>query len=515
MSSQGSFEDGSTPVEMPSTPQNIDLELPPRQETHQTASPSTSMLTAPGTSSLLSSSMTPPPSSQVQTSRQPLGSSRLSNTPEPSLLSSPPPTIQNGTKRQPSSSTISKPTPDQVAQASIEELREMVQTMLAENTKLDIAVREARMSAAHYKLQHNLLTIESEEAVKHLEVEHDMTLREVELLQYRIQETREPPELEHYKHRCKMLEEEGRKLFEQLRKAKRVIISKEDDISALEMDVNALRERIRQNRLHINEMRSPGGPLHSASIQNSPATPQHYRATPKHTPMTNRSVRQARDHSQEPFAALLLADRVLSQENNSAPSTPVISRRIEQQRTPNRHNRGVQSLSSLPTTPGSTRGPTSNSTLLPSAQFSPQSEARVASTLSRNVVQQPRERRRKSRDSTISASDTEEIARAAAAERSDSEEIQESQASQSATEMLRIDPRESFEVAASRTSTPTPITDKNTYAQSKHQTKIYGTVHKPNVEKRKRGDEEYKGNYSAKKVRAGVGLGIGFDVTRA
>ncbi|KAF4628999.1 hypothetical protein G7Y89_g9147 [Cudoniella acicularis] len=468
------------------------------------------MMVAPGTSSLPSSSITPPPSSQIQNPRQTL----LSTTPEPSILSSPPPTIPNGTKRDAPAITATRPTPEQVANASVEELREILQAVLAENTRLDIAVREARMSAAHYKLQHNLLTIESEEAVKHLEVEHDMTLREVELLQLRVQETREPPELEHYRNRCKMLEEEGRKLYEQLRKAKRVIISKEDDIADLEMDVKQLRERIRQNRKHINDMRSPGGPLHVASLQSSPVTPQHYRSTPKHTPMTNRSIRQARDHSQEPFAALLLADRVLSQENNSAPSTPIISRRTEH-RTPNRHNRGVQSLSSLPTTPGSARPTTSNSTLLPSAQFSPQAEARVANTLNRSVVKQPRERRRKSRDSTISASDAEEIARAAAEYRDESPEIQESQASQSATEMLRIDPRESFEVAASRTTTPTPSAEKNSIHQSKHQTKIFGTVSKPHVDKRKRTDEEYKGDYSAKKIRAGVGLGIGFDATRA
>lgn len=407
---------------------------------------------------------------------------------------------------------LTKPTPDQIANASPEELREMLQKVLSENTKLDIAAREARMSAAHYKLQHNLLTIESEEAVKHLEVEHDMTLREVELLQVRVRDTQEPPELEMYKNRCHRLAEEGNKIYEQLKRAKRLIISKDDDIADLHMDVKQLRDRIRQNRKHINELRSPGGPLHITSLQNSPTTPQQYRSTPKHTPMTNRSIRQARDHSQEPFAALLLADRVLSQENNSAPSTPIIGRRPDP-RTPNRHNRGVQSLSSLPNTPRSGRPGTANSTLLPSAQFSPQADNRVANTLGHGVMQQPRERRRKSRDSTISASDTEEIARAAAEYREDSQEIPESQASQSATEMLRLDPRESFEVAASRTNTPTPSADKNL-----QQSKIFGGVTKPTVEKRKRTEEEYKNEYAAKKIRSsttGIGLGIGLDSTRA
>lgn len=443
--------------------------------------------------------------------------SRLSQTPDAdSELSSPPPTVINGARRDVSVNVIAKPTEEQLAALS-PDLREIVEAMLrqntklltqitklgSENTKLDIGYREARMSAAHYKLQHNLLTIESEEAVKHLEVEHDMTLREVELLQARVQDAQDPPELDHYRRRCRTLEEENRKLSDNYRKAKRIIISKEDDIIDLEVDNKALRERIRINRAHLNEMRSPGGIYHNPSLHNSPATPQHYRSTPKHTPMTNRSVREGRDHG-EPFAALLLADAVLREgNNNSAPSTPVLDRRPIQ-RTPNRHNRGVQSLSSLPTTPGSARP---SSTLLPSAQFSSQSEARVASTLGNGgMAHNSRQRRRKSRDSTISASDTEEIARAAAGGyRQESEEVTESQASQSATEMLRKDPRESFEVAASRTSTPTPVGEKAALLQAK--ISGYGAVTKPApIEKRKRG-ENYN-EYTAKRPRPAVGLGL-------
>jgi hypothetical protein len=141
---------------------------------------------------------------------------------------------------------------------------------------------------------------------------------------------------------------------------------------------------------------------------------------------------------------------------------------------------------------------TGNSALLPSAQFSPEADARVANTLTHHVMQQSHERRRKSRDSTISASDADEIARSNY--RQESEEVQESQASQSATEMLRIDPRESFEVAASRSHTPIP-SDKNNLQQAK----IFGSV-----TKRKREEELV----AMKKVRLdgeGVGLGIGFD----
>ncbi|CAG8972809.1 hypothetical protein HYALB_00007734 [Hymenoscyphus albidus] len=502
MSSQSSVvEETSTPVRTstPSTPHNQNLDLPPMAKNDRASSPNTSLLTVPGTSSL-----TPPPSSQVPSMRTATHTTSRLSTPDPSSLTSPPPTATNGMKRDMATiGSVANITQDKVTNASAEELREMLQSVLSENKKLDIAAREARMSAAHYKLQHNLLTIESEEAVKHLEVEHDMTLREVELLQLRVQDARDPPELERYRNKSKMLEEEVRRLNDNLRKAKRIIISKEDDIIDLEIECKQLRERIRVNRAHINEMRSPGGIFHNPSLHNSPATPQQYRATPRHTPMTNQSIRRARDQSQEPFAALLLADRVLSQENNSAPSTPIVARRPEQQRTPNRHNRNVQSLSSLPTTPGSARQ-AANSKLLPSAQFSSQAEARVASTLAAGAVQKPRERRRKSRDSTISASDSEEIARATAEYREESQEVTESQASQSATEMLRRDPRESFEVAASRATTPVV------------QAKIYGTITKSSVDKRKRLPDGSESSHAVKKHRAatGVGLGIGFESSR-
>jgi hypothetical protein len=79
--------------------------------------------------------------------------------------------------------------------------------------------------------------------------------------------------------------------------------------------------------------------------------------------------------------------------------------------------------------------------------------------------------------------------------REESEEVQESRASQSATEMLRIDPRESFEVAASRAATP---------ANEMVQTKIVGAV-----SKRKRDEEIYGDNKKLRSAEA-VGLGIGY-----
>jgi hypothetical protein len=80
--------------------------------------------------------------------------------------------------------------------------------------------------------------------------------------------------------------------------------------------------------------------------------------------------------------------------------------------------------------------------------------------------------------------------------------------------MLRLDPRESFEVARSPIGTPTLAAEKSGLLQAK----IFGSVTKPVAEKRKRGEEEYGPEYASKKVRAGgggVGLGIGWDSPRA
>ena len=408
-----------------------------------------------------------------------------------------------------------KPSPQELADASKEELIVMLGVALTEQEKLDVTAKEARMSAAHYKLQHNLLTIETEEATKRMEVEHEMTRREVVLLQHATQDRGEPPSpgfLTKIRSYCESLEDENNQLLRRLKQAKKLMESQEDEIERLKEKNLQFKQRIRENREHLNTLRSPGGIFHSASPKTSshsyPATPQQYRATPKQTPMTSRSARQVRNHSQEPFAALLLADRVLSQENNSEPSTPVLQRRTELPTTPgSRHNRAVQSMSSIPNIPPTARSGTAHSTLLPAVQFIPTIDRAARHGLT--PPQPSRDRRRKSRDSTISASDTEELARAAmGAYRGESEEVHESQASQSATEMLRVDPRESFEVAASRTNTPTPITDKSSLLQSR----ILGPVTKSAAEKRKRVDEGYSREYSAKKVRSEdtVGLGIGY-----
>jgi acetyl-CoA acyltransferase 1 len=454
--------------------------------------------------------MTPPPSSQVPNIRHAATPRQIGTS-----LSSPP-TSLNGVERKDSTgASFTRPSHEQLSDASTEELRELLRDVLGENERLELAASEARMSAAHYKLQHNLLSIEAEESSKRMEVEHDMTRREVDFLQYASQNQDCSPTGQEYvtklKAYCQSIEQENATIYQRLQKAKKAIETRDEQLTIARDEKKLLLQRIRDNRQHFNVLRSPGGLLHvatpKASANSYPTTPQQHHATPKHTPMAGRSVRHGRDQSQEPFAALLLADRVLSQENNSAPSTPVTDRRPHPRTPIHRHNRGVQSLSSLPTTPKSGRPTTANSTLLPSVQFTPQAESRVLT--SHTSIHDARERSRKSRDSTISASDAEEIAHAVMdSNRETREEIQESQASLSATEMLRIDPRESFEVAASPTTTPTPATEQSGLLQSK----IFGAVSKPTIEKRKN-SEGYDSDHLLKKPRTGeelIGLGIGF-----
>src|SRR5439155_48951 len=147
--------------------------------------------------------------------------------------------------------------------------------------------------------------------------------------------------------------------------------------------------------------------------------------------------------------------------------------------------------------------------LLPSADLVPQTEPpyRASRFIADIPMAGKNSERRKSRESTISAEDNEELARQAlqsvaaaasvsyashgshrsARQRSEEEEeVFESQASQAASEMLRRDPRESFEVASSvnsRDGTPAPA-DKS----AKMQARLFGGLNKSGIigsEKRK------------------------------
>ncbi|KAH8649024.1 Thiolase, N-terminal domain-containing protein [Xylariales sp. PMI_506] len=447
-------------------------------------------------SQIIPSSLTPPPSSQVPAPNggnggggaaagAPLGyiSSHRSS------MFSPPTTITNPLRRDGGTNPIAEYTPpsgDQIMDASIEELRILFQSCLAENARL-------KMETAHHKLQYSLLSMQADEDAKRAAVEHEMTRREVEVLRMAENSRQARRELSAAAEstQAKYIQliarhettlEENNSLRKRAKLAKKVIQQKEDEIISLSEERDMLLTRIRENREHFQILCSPGHAFHGALTPKTPAAG---------------------------FAALLQA---LSHDNNSAPSTPITVARPAP-RMPPKHTRGVQSLSSLPTTP-TTRPRGDHALLLPSVDLVPQSEPAPRFNPGRYITEAPVtphiKRGRKSRESTISADDNEELARAALesvartqsfisqasrgsisrSQRQDDteEEVYESQASQAASAMLRRDPRESFDEVASSVGSRDP-TPAPTEKSAKLQAKLFAGLNKPGlaIEKRKHG----------------------------
>lgn len=485
-------------------------------------------------SQVIPSSLTPPPSSQVPqvngAAGVPLGyvSSQRTN------MFSPPATILRSFVRDgASTSDYIAPTSDQISDASADDLRAMVQACLAENARL-------KMETAHHKLQYNLLSIQADEDAKRAAVEHDMTRREVEVLRMTENSRQARRELNaaaestQVKYRELQVQyenivKENEALQKRVKSATKLIQQQSEERDSLVEERDMLLNRIRENREHFHMLCSPGGVFHGALTPKTPAaaSPQQYRTTPRQTPKSaNRDVRPDNYNNQVGFAALLQA---LSHDN-SAPTTPIAANRPAH-RAPPRHTRGVQSLSSLPTTPTS-RARGEYSALLPSVDLVPQTEPPNRYGNSRFALETPVQKRgRQSRESTISADDNnEELARAAlesvaaatqsymsqesraSRRRDEEEEIFESQASQAASEMLRRDPRESFEVASSvgsRDGTPAPA-EKS----AKLQSKLFAGLNKAGLASEKRKFSGSTDNIDsrrenamspAKKIRYGAG----------
>lgn len=411
-----------------------------------------------------SSSMTPPPSSQPNRFRSPVP--RFAGLEADHALASPPATIKYGAPG-------GLPAAETIASASVEDLRAMVQNLMS-------AVSEARMSAAHFKLQHNLLTMESQESAQRAEVEHNMTRREVEVLQaadhrHRLAMSQTPQtpaqsqsQIDILTKTCEELEQERDEAERRLRKAKK-IIEMEKDRSELLMEENTLlKKRIRENREHFTRMKSVS-PIY-ATPHDAFTTPQR-KAVPRFADSTPRH---------EPFAALLAADQVLSQESMSVPGTPTHPSTVKLRQG---HSRGAHSLSSLHSTPVRGRPVTS--------------DGYPYSVPGSQLVNQSAERERHDRDSTISVSDDEDNLSC--------EDIPHSQASSLATQMLRKNPGSQESLRLSQNAEQT---------SSLLQTKLLGKAKKAGVERSrasKRQASSGKAESPAKraKLSEGVGLGIG------
>lgn len=474
---------------------------------------------------VIPSSLTPPPSSQIgaASNRRTMAFSQSQQT----APVSPPATILNTLRDRDISSTYTTPSSDQVRDASADQLRAMLQTCIAENQKL-------KMETAHHKLQFRLLSLQADEESKRAAVEHDMVRRQVDILS--VADPSRHPKREfgspsdtmmtkyfEVKTSYEAAVKEIHTLNRRVRVAIRVIQQKEEETANLSEEREMLLNRIRENREHFQMLCSPGGIFHGALTPRQSSHSQSRQATGT--------------HGGENDQGLEMILQAISQDghNNSAPSTPAQVPRSNPHQS-RRHSRNAQSMSSLPTTPiNRPRG--EHSVLLPSANLVPQTEPRTMYTQQYfEPVTPDRRHRRKSRESTISADESEEAAARRApgtlrtdvsthSRRSDNANeppVYDSQASQAATDLLRRHPGQSFDVASSgdsRDGSPIRLPAKPVAAKARSRLPDSSRSEKrrlsgSDAETAAKSRREHQGS-PAKKVRTGVdangrrvGLGI-------
>lgn len=456
------------------------------------------------------SSMTPPPSSQLP------NTCLVARTPTPSTpgLSSPP--LTSKFPSQPSALTESAAalfSQDQINNASAEELRAMV-------SDLSGKLRDVRLSAAHHKLQYNMAVMESQEQASRMAVELAMAQREIDVLQKAEQKRRNPvatPEqiyheastaaantmlISEMNRHIQMLQNENAELRELYDQQRRWTEHRQGEIAGLTEEIDRLKTRIRKNRDHI----APYLP-YLEQVNVSPTAFATPHATPRRKANTINQVSRVNimpdeNRGQSNFEALLLADKMLSQEHATAPSTPA---RSVGSRSRFGHTRGAQSMSSLPQTPRGGRPapapieiPRTPTTFVPVniPQSAPAAHYQQGPTIGKPV-----HTRRESSNSTITASSLDE--EEAYTDRE--EEVTESQASQLATSMLR---RTSS--SAKRTSAPSSqsnLVQSKIFGQVK---KGHGLTRSAEIEKKRLQSSEHHGSPTKRgRVDPGVGLGIG------
>ena len=434
-----------------------------------------------------SSEMTPPPSSQVPRKRSPI---HLNYQPtDSSFPASPPATLKLGASALEVLGSDMRLKSEDLAKASEEQLRKIADELL-------VSLNEARMSAAHCKLQHQLLTLETVEAAKRSEIELEMTNREKDVLAAESFQGRASvgpsalinndmvarSEFDFVWERCKLLEAKNTKLEKRLSKAKNIILEQEDHLELKNEEIAQLCQRIRDNRDHLNRLRDSGSISVVSTLRHEFLTPQ--RRAVHRVPGSARST-------QDPVAALLAADHFLNA-GSSVPSTPIQKSARPPKTTPS-HTRGSHSLSSLPSTPSRPRPVTSqNAYATPTPKRFSNNQYAYSAPVSQ-MVASSHARDHHDRDSTISASDDEEAV-------TDIEEIPESQASSLARTMLR----RNDETFQSRSAPSSQLT------RNLSQGKIYGQITKAGTQKRKLDNEDQE-TLEGKKARLsqGVGLGIG------
>lgn len=433
-------------------------------------------------------------------------------TPPTPGLSSPPPTSK--LPNQPSALTESAAAlvpQEQIDNASAEDLRAMV-------NDLSGMLRDVRLSAAHHKLQYNMAVMESQESASRMAVELAMAQREIDVLKKAEEKRRaqsSPPEpvyqesptaaahailISEMNRQNQVLQndiEELRELYEQ---QKRLTEHREGEIAGLMEENDRLKSRIRKNRDHIA--------AYLPYLEQMNESPRSNFGTPRATPRQKShraSALSEENRGQSNFEALLLADKMLSQETATAPSTPA---RSHVPRSRFGHTRGVQSMSSLPQTP---RGrsvhalieiPRTPTTFAPVNV--PQS-APAAHFLQNTSFAKAAHGRRESSNSTITASSVDE--EEAFTDRED-EEVTESSASQLATSMLRRAPQ--GPVRSSAPASQSNLLQSKIFGQVK---KGHGLTRSAELEKKRLHSSEHHGSPGKRgRIDGGVGLGIGLGL---
>ena len=442
------------------------------------------------------SSMTPPPSTQIPTADPP-----ITRTPAQaaSVLSSPPPTSRAAEVVAPSATSTISVTENHIFAADLNELRSIASNLVRD-------LKETRTSVAHHKFQYEMACIENSENAARMAVELSMAQREVDVLQgneVRRQEAAavmntpswqsansSPYDASYVNdlvRRIQGLNAENHRSQNMLKHAKRIITDQDGEISSLLEQNDQLRSRIRENREHVNRMRRANG------LGIFEATPRSEGLT---TPYQQTPIRHnAHAPNSQSIDTLLLADRMLSEASRTQTSRPRSG-----------HTRNAHSVPSVPSTPSRTRTLTAAS----AANFrTPQAPSKAAASISAphtapvaryKPIARHHHHKRANSESTISETDDDRTNEGI----SDNDEVPESQASRSATDLLR----------RSMTSSQNSAGGK----PNSFQTKLYGQVKKPMMEKQAVGEkrkmdmdmEEAAVPISpSKKGRTGsIGLGI-------
>ena len=387
-------------------------------------------------------------------------------------------------------------TTEQIANASVEELR-------SRTKELQAAFQKAKTSAAHYKLQYQMLAQESEAAVDRMGVEARMAHCENEVLHVAeqakvaatpvqpspFQEGMIPVHKDLYQRMCREIQElteERNYLATDNAQKDRIVLRQDAVIASLDDKIVLLLDRIRVNR-------------DSRKRQRTGYDNYHFEGTP-HSVYTDplRSGVSSQEQPQ-PFAALLQASEMASQEARRPTGVK------------KGHTRNTHSTSSLPSTPHrmynsqpSYQTPQGRHPPLkvPSTAPVPRTSALrtpdVYSQSSLPVSQVPAP----PSEGTVSASDHDDSeAETDIIEQDDQDAVSESQASRAASQMLRSSQEQQAKQDSFKGS---GMLQRG--SEKLKQTKLFGAVRKANVD---RGDER-----PAKRARTGEAVGLGIAGVR-